>query len=216
MWTKEKGGLMKGTESGKDKVKKICDVLRRETIEPAQVEAGRIVDEAKEHAIEVIEAAKKEADRLLEEAKKQIQREKNVFESSLSQACKQALEALKQGIEEKLFSQELFRLISKGVQNPNVIEQLITAVVKAIDKEGMGADLSVYVPASVSARSINAALGEEILKVLKEKTVLVAPNGGIEVKLHKQNLTVDISDAALKELVAGYIRKDFRSLIFAV
>ena len=28
---------MKGTETGKDKVKKICDILRRETLDPAQL-----------------------------------------------------------------------------------------------------------------------------------------------------------------------------------
>jgi V/A-type H+-transporting ATPase subunit E len=38
--------------------------------------------------------------------------------------------------------------------------------------------------------------------------------GGIEVKLLDQNMTIDLSDTAFKELVAGYIRKDFRDLVF--
>ena len=38
---------MKGFETGKDKVKKICDVLKKETLEPAKEEAERIIAAAK-------------------------------------------------------------------------------------------------------------------------------------------------------------------------
>lgn len=206
---------MKGTETGKEKVKKICDILRRETLEPAETEAQEIIRAAKEQAEQIVAAAQKEAERVQQEAGQEIERQKNVFHSSLSQACKQAMEALKQGIEEKLFNQELGRLIAKHTQDPKVIAELVDAIVRAIDKEGPEVSLSVYVPAAVPARSVNMLLAHEILNKLKEKSVLVGPlTGGIEVKLHKENITIDISDVALKELVARYIRKDFRELIF--
>jgi V/A-type H+/Na+-transporting ATPase subunit E len=208
---------MKGTESGKDKVKKICDILRRETLEPAEVEAEQIIHSAKEHAEQIVAAAQNEAEKLQQEARQEIERQKNVFQSSLSQACKQAMEALKQGIEERLFNQELSRLIAKYTQDPKVLAQLVTAVVKGIEKDGIEAVLSVYIPAAVPARSVNMLLMHEVLERLKEKSVLVGPlTGGIEVKLHNENITIDISDVALKELVANYIRKDFRELIFGL
>ncbi len=207
---------MKGTETGKDKVKKICDILRRETLEPAKHEVEEMIHVAREQASEIIANARADAEKLKEEARQEIERQRNVFQSSLRQACKQALEALKQSIEEKLFNQELAGLITKHTQDPKVIAQLITAVVSAIEKEGVEASLSIYVPAAVPARSVNALLAREILEKLKEKSVLVGPlTGGIEVKLHKENITIDISDAALKELVANYIRKDFREMIFS-
>jgi V/A-type H+/Na+-transporting ATPase subunit E len=206
---------MKGTEPGKDKVKKICDILRRETLEPAEIEAEQIVSSAKEHAEQIIAAAQSEIERLHEDARQEIERQKNVFQSSLSQACKQALEVLKQNIEEKLFNRELSSLMTKHTQDPKVLAQLVTAVIKGIEKEGIEAALSVYIPAAVPARAVNMLLAHEILEKLKEKSVLIGPlTGGIEVKLHKENITVDISDAALKELVANYIRKDFRELVF--
>lgn len=208
---------MKGTETGKDKVRKICDVLRRETLEPAQSEAETIIHSARERAEEVLASARQEAAKMKEDALAEIERQKNVFQSSLGQACKQALEALKQGIEEKLFHRELARLISSYTQDPKVLVQLITAVARGLEKEGIDGPLSVYVPAAVPARSVNMLLAQEILDHLKEKSVLVGPlTGGIEVKLHKENITVDLSDAALKELVANYIRKDFREMIFGV
>jgi V/A-type H+/Na+-transporting ATPase subunit E len=206
---------MKGTEKGKDKVKKICDILRRETLDPALVEAEQIVRSAKERAEEIVEAGRKEAEAAKEQARRDIERQKNVFDSSLGQACKQALEALKQEIEEKLFSKELGRILTKQTQDPRVLAELITAVVRGIEKGGIEATLSVFIPAAVPARSVNQFLAHEILEKLREKSVLVGPlTGGIEVKLHEENITVDVSDAALKELVAGYIRKDFRALVF--
>lgn len=207
---------MKGTETGKDKVKKICDILRRETLEPAEVEAEQIIRMGKAQAEEIVAAAQQEAEKIQLEARQEIERQKNVFQSSLSQACKQAIESLKQSIEEKLFNQELSRLMTKYTQDPKVLAQLITAVVKGIEKEGLEAVLSIYIPAAVTARAVNALLAHEILERLKEKSVLVGPlTGGIEIKLHNENMTIDVSDAALKELVANYIRKDFRELIFA-
>ena len=200
---------------GSERVKKICDVLRRETLEPAKREAEEIVLEARRQAESLIEEAKKAIEKLHKEAREEIERQKNIFQSSLYQACKQALESLRQNIEEKLFNQELGRLFTKNMQSPDVIAHLITAVIKALEKEGVEADLSVYVPAAVPARTINEMLGKEILDKLKEKSVLVGPlAAGIEVKLHDQNITIDISDTALKELVARYIRKDFRELFF--
>jgi len=207
---------MKEAETGSERVKKICDVLRRETLEPAKREAEEIILEARRQAESLLEETKKTIEELQGEAREEIERQRNIFQSSLYQACKQALESLRQNIEEKLFNQELARLFAKNMQSPDVIARLINAVVKALEKDGVEADLSVYIPAAVPARTINEMLGKDILDKLKEKSVLVGPlTAGIEVKLHDQNITIDISDTALKELVSRYIRKDFRELFFS-
>jgi V/A-type H+/Na+-transporting ATPase subunit E len=206
---------MKGIESGKDKVKKICEVLRRETLEPAKREAEQTIEQAQLQAERLILDAKKEAERIHQDALKEIEKEKNVFQSSLNQACKQALESLKEEMEEKLFNQELSKLLTKPLQDSKVIVDLISAVTRALEKEGINSDLSVYVPSAVPARSINALLSQDIIQKLKEKSVLIGPmKGGIEVKIHKDNITIDVTEAALKELVANYIRKDFREILF--
>jgi V/A-type H+-transporting ATPase subunit E len=208
---------MKGLESGKDKVKKICEVLKKETLEPAKREAEEILQGAHAEAEKIVAEARQKAAGLELDAKKQIERERNIFQSSLNQACKQSLEQLKQQIEDNLFNKELTRLITKQMQDPKVLADLITAIVKAIDKEGIDADLSAYVPASVPAKSVNSLLLQDVLQRLKEKEVLLGSMaGGIAVKLHKDNITLDITDAALKELVSQYIRKDFRDMVFAV
>lgn len=206
---------MKGLETGKDKVKKICEILRDETLEPAKREAEELLDRAKAEAEIIIGEARLLAQQIQEDAGKEIERQKNVFQSSLNQACKQALESLKQKIEEKLFNQQLSELLLKTTHDPKVMADLITAVIHALEKEGLDADLSVYIPAAVPAKTVNALLAQNILDKLKEKSVLLSSiGGGIEVKLHKNNITIDLSDTALKEIVANYIRKDFREMIF--
>jgi V/A-type H+-transporting ATPase subunit E len=206
---------MRGIETGRDKVKKICDVLRKETIEPAKREAEEIIQEARQEAETLLIEAQKLAEKMVADARKEVEREKTIFISALQQACKQTLAALKQDIEGKLFNKQLSHLISKNTQDPKLLAGLITAVVHAVEKEGTEANLSVYIPAAVPAHDVNVLLSKEILAKLKEKSVLIGSfGGGIEVKMHDGNITLDISDATLKELVANYIRKDFRELFF--
>lgn len=207
---------MKGLESGKDKVKKICEVLKKETLEPAKREAEEILQQAHAEAERIIAEAHAQAKNVGADAKKEIERQRNVFQSSLNQACKQSLEFLKQEIENNLFNKELSSMLTKQTQEPKVLADLITAVVKAIEKEGIDSDLTAYVSSVVPAQAVNSLIAKEILARLKEKgVVLGSMQGGVAIKLHKDNITLDITDSALKELVSQYIRKDFRDMLFA-
>ncbi len=206
---------MKGIDTGKDKVKKICDVLKRETLDPAKKEAEEIIQNAQIKAVQIIEAAKKEALKVFEESRNQIEKDRNVFQSSLNQACKQSLEKLKQEIENQLFNPELAELFDKPLQENHVIAELVKAVVHALEKEGIDSDLSVIIPRSVSAQSINNLLLQNILQKLKANSVKIGSiQGGIFVKAEKNHVSIDVTDTAVKELVSDYIRKDFRETLF--
>ncbi len=206
---------MKGIETGNDKVKKICDLLKKETIDPARKEAEEIVARAQEKAALLISEAKKEVEGLHADARDFEERQKNIFQAALNAACKQTIEILKESIEEKLFNKELASVFGKNIKEPVLLARLIEAVTTALEKDGINADLSVYIPAAVPARDVNTLLGEKILARLREKSVLLSNiEGGVEVKLHKDNITIDVSDVALRELVSRYIRKDFREMLF--
>lgn len=205
---------MKNLETGKDKVKKICDVLRKETLEPAKLEADELLAQARREAEEIVADAEARAEEMIAHARVDIERQKAVFQASLSQACRQAVDLLKEKIENKLFNPQLLKLLSAPLQDPVVIAKLITAVVGGIEKQGLDTDLTVQIASTVSPRAVNELLAKEIIGHLKEKGVLLSSiGGGIEVKLLKDNITIELSDVALKELVAEYIRKDFRDLV---
>ena len=203
-------------EIGKDKVKKICDVLRKETLEPSQKQAEEILAQANLQAQEIIAQAQLKQQQLLSDAREQIQKERAIFESSLSQTSKQVIETLKQDIKENIFNKGLLRLLKDEMNKPEVLSRLINAIIGAVEKEGIESDLSIYIPEAVPAREINALLLQNILGKLQEKSVLISSSihGGIELKLHDKNISIEITDAALKELIERYSRRDFHEIIF--
>lgn len=206
---------MESLDTGKDKIKRICEILKNETITPAKEEAQKILSVAEQEAHNIIRDAEKKAEQILQTAKAKLQKERELFESSLSAACRQGVEALKQDIEQKLFNTTLSEWLAKQTADPKIAAQLIEALVSALQKEGISADFSALIPKKVSKDSVNALLIGEVLNKLKEHSVVVGEFiGGVQLKLHDQNLTLDLTDEALKELVGNYIRKDFRALLF--
>lgn len=209
--------MEKTLERADTRIQKICDALRHETLEPAKEEAARIIEAARKQAADIVKEGEKHAESLLAISRKTIEKERNVFNSTLEQASKQSLEELKQNIETKLFNSELDRLLSKELTNPEVISQLIGSMIQAIQKEGLSTDFSVIIPKVASAQELNQLLGKAVLEKVKEGTVTVGDfGGGVKLKLHDRKMTIDISDSALKELFSTYLRKDFRKLLFGI
>jgi V/A-type H+-transporting ATPase subunit E len=206
---------MKSLENSQDKIQKICDKIRRETIEPAKEESHIIIEEAKQKALEIKAEAEQHKEQLLKHARAQIEQERSVFTSSLQQATKQTLEALRQEIEQRLFNEELQTILDKQLSDPRVVADLINAITRAIEKEGLATDISAVIPRSVSADDISALLLDSVKKRLRDKPLLIGSfTGGVQVKLIGKRMTIDISDQALKEILANYVRKDFRQHIF--
>ena len=207
---------MKTLEKDQDKIQKISDQLRKEVIEPAQIESAKIIEEAKLKACKIQEDAENQAEKLIYQAKEAIVKEKNVFQSSLEQAAKQTLEKLRQTIEHKLFNDQLAFELNKETTKPDVVADLIKALIEAISKEGINSDLAAVVAKTASVESINFHLAKEILKKLENETVILGDFlGGVKLKITSQKLTIDVSDETLKELLSNYIRKDFRQLFFS-
>lgn len=207
---------MKTIDSAPDKIKKICAVLREETLQPAMKEAEAILQAAEERASKIIEEAKLMASNIQKAAKEAIEKEQLLFNANLQQAIKQGLEALRQTIEERFFHRHLSTLLEKETVDPRTLSTLLAVVIEAIKKEGLSADLAAYVPKTVAPRDVNALLLKEMLQELQGASVSVGEfSGGIQVKLVDNRVTLDISDQALKELLATYVvRNDFRRMIF--
>lgn len=208
---------MKGLETGKNKIQKICDALKKETLEPAKQEAREIVENAHMQASEIVQEAKEKAASLLQEAEKTREEKARVFKASLELAARQGVEALKQKIEKELFQKELASLVSDEMKDPKLIANLINALVDAVEKEGLEEDLSALIPKKISKQVINELLAKRVLEKLEEETVVAADfAGGAKVQLKNRQMTLDVSDALVKELISRYIRQDLRDFIFAV
>ncbi len=206
---------MKTLERKDDKIKKICDQLREETLEPARVEAERIVAEAREQAQAIIQAARQQAEQMHQQMQQNLVRERTVFESTLRQAAKQVIEQIRQQIEQQLFRPELRTLIEKQASNPILIAHLIESFAKALEKNGIYSNLEVLIPETVPAQEVVRLLAKQILQRIKGQALQLSGfQGGAQVLLQDQNIMFDMSDQALKELVISYIRKDLRHFFF--
>jgi len=147
---------MKGLESGKDKIQKICDALRKETLEPAKQEAREIVENAHLAASELIHEAKKKAEEVLKKAEREIEEKRKVFESSLALACRQGIEQLKQKIEEELFSRELAEFVEREMGDPKTVAHILNAFLKTMDEQGVDDEFVAVIPKSIPPRSITS------------------------------------------------------------
>jgi len=208
--------MMKSVDTGKEKVKKICEVLRKETIDPAKKEGDQIIAKAKHSAEGIVADAKKEAARLLDEARSKIEEERNVFKASINLACKKSIDMLKQSVEEKLFNPQLAEFCKAATNDSKVAADLISVIIKSIEKEGVDGDLKAVVSKDVDLDAVNKAILKGAIEKLKSKSVEVGSiEGGVQVKIVDQNLTIDMSDESLKNLLASFVRDDFRSVIFS-
>ena len=208
---------MKGLETGKDKIQKICDALRKETLEPAKQEARQIIENAHLAASEIVQEAKKKAEQTIHKAEREIEEKKKVFESSLGMACRQGIERLKQKIEEELFNRELFDLVQKEMGDPKTVAHILNAFMKTMEEKGIDDDFIAVIPKSITPRSISSLLVDQVLGRLKKEGIAVGDfAGGAQIRLKDRKITIDISDEVVRELIAQYIRRDFRELVFSV
>ncbi len=208
---------MKGLETGKDKIQKICDTLRKETLDPAKQEAREIIENAHLQAAEILGDARKKGSVLIQAAAEECEERRKVFQASLNLACRQGIEQLKQKIEKELFNKELGSLIAKEMAEPKVIANLLSSFIRSMEEKGIEEDFIGIIPKGVSPRSINELLGAKILERLRNKTVVMGEfSGGVQIRLEGQQITIDISDEVVRELIAEYIRRDFRDLIFNI
>ena len=206
---------MKGLESGKDKIQKICDALRKETLEPAKQEAREVIENAHLKASEILEEARNEAKSRLQQVEKELEERKNLFQSSFQLACRQGIERFKQRIEEELFQRELDHLVQEQMADPKMIAHILDAFFRALESKGIEEEFSATIPQTISSRSIVSLLAARTLERLKQKDFQLGDfAGGVQIQLKGRHITIDISDRVVRELIANYIRRDLRDLIF--
>ncbi|SCA58441.1 V-type ATP synthase subunit E [Chlamydiales bacterium SCGC AB-751-O23] len=203
-------------EKSQDKLQQICEVLRKQTLEPANEEADRVIKEAEEKAAKIIHQAEEKKKEILDGAQKELDKQKSIFENSLKQAGVQSLESLRQNIEQQFFNDDFSRLVEKQSSEENLIADIIRALLDNVKKQGWTSDISAGVGKEVNVEKLCQLLGSEVLTKLKGNTVnITGIKGGAQLKLHEKRLTLDLSDSALKELLGKFLRKDFRRFLFS-
>jgi V/A-type H+/Na+-transporting ATPase subunit E len=206
---------MKKLESGQDQLQRICDTLRHDTLAPALAEARRIEAEAQQTAHRLVEEAQRKASERETVARERIKQEQEIFQQNLQQALKQAVALLRQEVEHSLLRKGVAGALRQPMSRPDLMAHLVEAMVEAIRKEGIDADLSVEVGKAISKEDLVKALGESVLEEIHKGRIVTASfPTGIAVKIEGEDVTLDMSESALKEWLARFLRKDFRDVLF--
>lgn len=201
--------------TGQDKIQKICDSIRKETLEPAQVEATRIIEDAKKQAALLIKEAEKKIDMMISQAHTEIEKDRTVFQSSLDQAVQLSLEYLKQEIF-IIYNEELRESVKEKSSELPIISRIINVIIEAILKEGIKTDIEVVIPKHVTAKEIIAELSDRVREKLTINNIQIGNfEGGAQIKLIDKKMLLDLTNDSLLELLSNYVRKDFRKLIFS-
>ncbi|MCH9632422.1 MAG: V-type proton ATPase subunit E [Chlamydiae bacterium] len=202
-------------EKGKNKLGEICDILRKETLEPAQNEAHQIINSAKQESQKVIEQAKSEAKQLLEDAKAKIAKEQKLFESSMDLGSKQTFNQLREKIQKHLFNDQLAELTANMMGEGELVAKLISAIVNALEKDGLNSNLTIALANSIKAEDVSKTLvAQAAEKIKKGKISIESISSGAKVSIEDQKVSIDVSDQSLKELMGNFLRDSFREILF--
>ncbi len=204
---------MNDLKSSKNKIQEICDLIKRDTLEPAREEADRLIAEAEKSAEKIVSDAKQQAAEIVEQARKQAKKDKEILQSNMNQAAKQAQEALRQEIETNLFQKLLGEKVANALCDEPSLAKLVTSLVAAIEKQGMGASLELIIPQCVDSKKLAEEIGQEALQRIKMESQPL--KGGFKLILKDEYLTLDMSDQTVAQLLGSYVRKDFRDLFFS-
>ncbi|HRW58562.1 MAG TPA: HrpE/YscL family type III secretion apparatus protein [Chlamydiales bacterium] len=208
---------MKDLEKSDDKIQKICDLLKNETLAPAKQQAKEIIENAQIQAKQIVDDAKNQKEKILEETKASIEKEKTSFESSLKLASSQVVEKLKIDIQQKLFSPSLNNVLSEKMEDPEIVAKFLEALIHAVDEEGLDLNVEAFLSKNISKKEFAKLLLQKSIQQIQENALTIGDfEGGVKLQLKDQNLTIDLSKESVAEMLANYVRSDYRSMLFGI
>lgn len=201
--------------SGDERLAAICQKIRNETLEPAKQDAEIIRINAERQAVKIKEEARQQADKLLHEARKAIAEEKTAFEATLQQTCRQTIDLLRQQVERSLFKPALDEWLSREFSSEEKTAQLIDVLIEFLKKEGFEGDLSAWIGSHLSKEKVVQSLAQASLNTLPKEGLQISDQAyGVLLKIVNKHLTLEVTPEAIKELMANFIRSEFRRFLF--
>jgi V/A-type H+/Na+-transporting ATPase subunit E len=201
--------------TGDERLAAICQMLRKETLEPAQEEAEGLRLRAEREALKIHDEAKHKADQLLHDTLKHLTDERKAFEAALEQAAHQAVELVKEKVERALFNPALDELIGKDLKDERKVARLIDIVIEKIQEEGIGGDIQVFLGKQLSKDELNRSLCQlSLQKIGKDGLKIGDQKLGVILRVIDKRLSVEITSESVREMMTNFMRPDFRKFLF--
>jgi V/A-type H+-transporting ATPase subunit E len=218
------------TSSG---VETLIERLRQEGVSAGRSEGERIVQNAQNQAEEILRKARRQAEEVVAQARREAEQTTSAGEDALRMAARDTVLKMREELGQKLESR-VRRLVTEELEDRQLLAQLVLEVVaSAVADSGVA-----------TARKVEIELPEEVLDPEKlgespqeltgplsdlAKQVATAsfregvsfeklgPGGqGIRVRLVDESIEVDLSDAAIAELLLQHLKPRFRAVMEGV
>ncbi len=192
-----------------NKLQELTQKLYNEGVEKANVEAEKILNEAKSEAEKIKQNAEKEAEKIIAAAEqKSIEIKKNV-DAELNLAAKQTVRTVKQQVTDMIVSKVIDEPVKKAFDEVKFVKEIIETVVKNWDpKKGEAIDLSVLLPADLEKEFSNfftAKSGKELNANL-ELSFSDSIKGGFKVGPADGSYKISFSEEDFENFFKSYLR----------
>ena len=211
----EAGNIM-ALESGPDKVREICEMIRAETLQPAKEQAARIIADAHAQADEIISRANKDAEELMKTLKKDLEKEKSVSQATIELAVKQSVATLKQHLT-TVFTDEMTEMTKQELQKTEVLCNIVNVVLGAVQEHGIDTNIQVALAKGVNKQEVvNALIARVHNKLLHNQIEIGDFQAGVVIKLVNRKVALEVTEKAVVELLSAYLSEDLRKALFRI
>lgn len=214
----------KDATQDRDGVQRLIDRIRDEAVEAGRSQAKALVEQAQAEASSILAAAQRERDELQRKALRELEIEKQAARAAVHTAARDVVLSLKSALV-ATFEAHVARLVSDTLREPELMRQVVLTLAGRVAQEALvGKQVEIIVAALLdehrSDESIPPAVRDKILgisrEMLREGVELHASAkiaAGAKVKLVGEDLEVDLSEAAISEMLLAYLTPRFRWIL---
>ncbi len=210
----------------------LIDKLRNDGVAVGQADAEKLRAEAKAEATKILADAKREADEYQKKARSDSDSYRAAGEEALNTAMRDAVLTMKAGLTDR-FRQDVERLVTKDMADPNLLKQMILEVVgRAAAEANLDGSVQVILPAKVATQEEIKQNADDIQSgkltkyvlgltadMLREQVELHAADDaqdGIRVRAEDQGVMLDLTDKAVASLLMEHLQPRFRAVLEGV
>lgn len=205
--------------------------LREDGVSAGRSDAEKIVADARAQAKRILDEATAEAKSKLETAHRESDAYRSAGEQALKSAMRDAVLEMKAQLMDR-FSADVKRLVSHDLADPEMLRRLILEVAgRARDRTGLdeAETLDVILPESAVGMEELRGDPDELQKgrltgfvlgltgeMLREGVSFSATedmNSGVRVHVAEKEITVDLTDEAVADLLLKHLQPRFRAIL---
>lgn len=201
-----------------NKLQELTQKLYNEGVEKANVEAEKILADAKAEVEKMKQNAEKEAEKIIAAAEQKSTEIKKNVDAELNLAAKQTVRTVKQQVTDMIVSKVIDEPVKKAFDEVKFVKEIIETVVKNWDpKKGEAIDLSVLLPADLEkefATFFTAKTGKE-LNANIELSYNDNIKGGFKVGPADGSYKISFSEEDFENFFKSYLRPKTIEMLFS-